>query len=104
MQSELKQESNDREEEVVEKSVAMNFSTNGKKSKKKVSWDEKVVVYNYPCMDLMKKFRKCKKKNMNLRKKTSENNIRKCKHNCYNFFFLTLSDNGAFNIVKKQPQ
>jgi len=51
MQTDLQQESNDREEEAVEKSLPMNFSINEKKSKKKVSWDETVIVYNYACMD-----------------------------------------------------
>ncbi|QCD99217.1 hypothetical protein DEO72_LG7g498 [Vigna unguiculata] len=51
IETDLQQESNDREEEAVEKSLPMNFSINEKKSKKKVSWDETVIVYNYACMD-----------------------------------------------------
>ncbi|KAK7377115.1 hypothetical protein VNO80_02535 [Phaseolus coccineus] len=44
----LQQESNDREEEMVEKSLHVNLSIDENRSKKKkVSWNEKVVVYTF---------------------------------------------------------
>jgi len=48
MQSNLQEESNDREEEMVDKSVHVNLSIDENRSKKKkVSWNEKVVVYTF---------------------------------------------------------